>query len=782
MAEQGRWILKNIKHNRPGVTIQGASLACQRKTVSIGDITSTRKEDITTEWFTDLGVNLPNFKENKEPGTEFNPEDGYSPENGIPDEGQEIIIDGIKYKVHWKLSQVTQPEPEPEPEITYGLEIVPAQKTISHQEEARFDAILYTKKGDVRVPSMDRIVTSNTTWKVPQGEQFVIVNEPGASKFIVTGNNTSDQTQDVTIKAEFEAPDGRPLSDTASVKVKKQGEINLSQDEISFECQPGTTVYTIRVTVPAGVQWTADTADDVDWITVYDINTSTDEFKVKVSDNDTDDDRTGLVVVRPVTEGQATPAELSVVQTKCPEPETRPTIVIVLDDTNVLKLSGGIVNATVTVTDGFFVNLEMDPATGIKYQVMSTKQNGNIQTVKLRLSVDSTNQPRTFEITANGKDEYEQTCEDSVTLQQVKSDWVLSDVDYIIFTYEWDSQNGKDLDSLTFMDGVPDAPYMNNAGVGWYNGRTHESGSRENWLGPTADYDSAILKFAGDNTQTGGEYTLVNLKKLNEHIKNKQLSDDATVIVYLMGNWYGEKGDGYATIAFSAYTGGEVTRKDLGDNKFMYEVSDDSEFRDSKKQANINVFASSHRHAALKNASSAITCYSTMAALVYDLKSGVFYLVTGDDLKNDPKFSSRYQYGLESYYTGQWTVTDGNGNVYKVAQGTSYTSVYPKVNLEGQREYTAVTDVAFVAITGDSQSVYNKTPITLNNCEETTHYSGAEFQQIDNKSFKVKFTEPGTFYGSYYRIKYTYPDGDKYMTLLNSQGNSHNFDIEEAQE
>ena len=759
MAEQGRWILKNVKHDRPGVVIQDATLTCQRKTVGIGDITSEKKGNISTEWFTDLGANLTNLIKN-------------------PDEGQEITYNGIRYKVKWQLNQTAQPEPEPEPVITYGLEITPSQKTISHQEEARFDAIIYTEKDGVRVPSMDRIVTSNAVWTVPHGAEFVTVNEPGASKFIVTGNNTSDQTQDVTIKAEFEAPDGSVLSDTASVKVKKQGEINLSQDEISFDCQPGTTIYTIRVTVPAGVQWTADTADDVDWITVYDINTSTD----KVSDNDTDDDRTGFVIVRPLEEDAAIPAELSVVQTKCPEPETRPTIVIVLDDTNVLKLSGGIVNATVTVTDGFFVNLEMDPATGIEYQVMSTKQNGNIQTVKLRLSVGSTNQPRTFEITANGKDEYEQTCEDSVTLQQVKSDWVLSDVDYIIFTYEWNSQNGKDLDSLTFMDGVPDASYMNNAGVGWCNGRTHESGSRENWLGPTADYDSAILKFAGDNTQTGGEYTLVNLKKLNEHIKNKQLSDDATVIVYLMGNWYGEKGDGYATIAFSAYTGGEVTRKDLGDNKFMYEVSDDSEFRDSKKQANINVFASSHRQAALKNASSAITCYSTMAALVYDLKSGVFYLVTGDDLKNDPKFSSRYQYGLESYYTGQWTVTDGNGNVYKVAQGTSYTSVYPKVNLEGQREYTAVTDVAFVAITGDSQSVYNKTPITLNNCEETTHYSGAEFQQIDNKSFKVKFTEPGTFYGSYYRIKYTYPDGDKYMTLLNSQGNSHNFDIEEAQE
>ena len=53
MAEQGRWILKNVKHDRPGVVIQDATLTCQRKTVGIGDITTEKKGNISTEWFTD---------------------------------------------------------------------------------------------------------------------------------------------------------------------------------------------------------------------------------------------------------------------------------------------------------------------------------------------------------------------------------------------------------------------------------------------------------------------------------------------------------------------------------------------------------------------------------------------------------------------------------------------------------------------------------------------------------------------------------------------------------
>ena len=103
MAKQGRWILKNVRHNRPGVTIQGASVKWGGNTLNIGDITSKRREDINTGWYTDLGINLDPLSETMENIIK----------NGTnPLCGSTIECSGVTYRVNWILTQ-TPITPEP---------------------------------------------------------------------------------------------------------------------------------------------------------------------------------------------------------------------------------------------------------------------------------------------------------------------------------------------------------------------------------------------------------------------------------------------------------------------------------------------------------------------------------------------------------------------------------------------------------------------------------------------------------------------------------------------
>jgi hypothetical protein len=514
------------------------------------------------------------------------------------------------------------------------------------------------------------------------------------------------------------------------------------------------------------------------------------KLSITLEEND-GEDRNGEVTVY-LTDNPTVKDTLSIKQLKC-VPQTLPEIDITFTSSSVLGLVGGTVEATITVTDGTFTDITMNPNVGISYNVNSIETDGNVQTVKVTFTVETTNQERDFTVTANGEDDYGRTCNDSEKIEQVWADWILSDVDYILFTYEWAEGNGRDLDSFTYVDGIPRTSLFYEKGVGYGNGNKQDNGDdddHERWIGPS--YDDAILKFAGDNLQTGGEYTLVNLKKLNEYIKSLGSSQQSSkVIVYLMGSWYNVKKDGNSTISFSAFTGGEMIRvKENG--KYRYEPTNGSILKDKRSEPGIYVFAASHSQSpstedpigasgkGIKNYSFPISHYTTMAALVYDLEKGVFYLVTGDRLKNDSMFSGRYSYGLESYFLGQWTVTDANGLETTTKYAPSAT-VYPKALLTAQREYTAEVNATFHAITGNSLNNPHEIQVSLKNIHPKTEYSDAALTVIDDKSFKVNLNGSGKFYGSDYRVLLTIqnPDNDEYMARIIYESSPTYLDINE---
>ena len=172
-----------------------------------------------------------------------------------------------------------------------------------------------------------------------------------------------------------------------------------------------------------------------------------------------------------------------------------------------------------------------------------------------------------------------------------------------------------------------------------------------------SSYNDSVIKFAGDNTDSGGEYTLIDFKKLNEYVEeglnNGQLQPDGKIVIYLMGCWYITRSDGFASASFTAYKGGTVYREILEETqfsgKYKYSVSGDTEIKGTKEVTGINVFSA--RFNSLDNSQEALKTYTTMAAFVYDYSTNTFFLETEQEriLAINP---NRYNYWLQLKYDG----------------------------------------------------------------------------------------------------------------------------------
>ena len=301
MAKQGRWILKNVRHDKPGVTIPSASLGLQSKTINLGSVTSNKKPDITTEVFTDLGVhlNLNNVTKN-------------------PAEGSTFVQGGLTYKVHWVLTEKPQPEPEPEPVITYRLRITDApENCLPYNGVAQFDAILEKYIDGVHDESSDLLVTSESEWSFISGEDYATRNPAGSNKFIITGNNTTDSVQTVGIKAEYNGQSNvQPATTNVCFnpeEVPVERDIKISTNKIDADCEDND-LYVVTVTA-TNVDWTVTVTQNAQsWLSVQDI--TSDSFKVKVLDFD-GTRRSGTITVYSTTEGTNISRTVTVTQEDC---------------------------------------------------------------------------------------------------------------------------------------------------------------------------------------------------------------------------------------------------------------------------------------------------------------------------------------------------------------------------------------------------------------------------------------------------------------------------------
>lgn len=119
------------------------------------------------------------------------------------------------------------------------------------------------------------------------------------------------------------------------------------------------------------------------------------------------------------------------------------------------------------------------------------------------------------------------------------------DFNSIQLRFIWTDSNGRDFDTGT---NITNAPSIPSEIVGW------SWGSSENRTQP-------FLYWGGDNTQSGAECVMVDIKSIQDvYTNDPSLTMPKQLIVQLRGNWFGEKRDGIVTVECTAYKGGVIVK------------------------------------------------------------------------------------------------------------------------------------------------------------------------------------------------------------------------------
>lgn len=127
---------------------------------------------------------------------------------------------------------------------------------------------------------------------------------------------------------------------------------------------------------------------------------------------------------------------------------------------------------------------------------------------------------------------------------------VIPEFNYLVVSYEWEADAGKDFDTATcFLN--TGLPGVDNQMVGW--SRNMQSTS---WQ--VGDY----LIHGGDNMQSGLESVLVNMEDLLSESNFPKLPED--IMLGIWGNWYETKGTGKITVRYKAYKGGKMYKDGYG--------------------------------------------------------------------------------------------------------------------------------------------------------------------------------------------------------------------------
>lgn len=210
-------------------------------------------------------------------------------------------------------------------------------------------------------------------------------------------------------------------------------------------------------------------------------------------------------------------------------------------------LAGELVGSTTNYTlegissSGFMSSVE--PHDILKYTVL---KNNNFKVEDLRLGpnwssikiVPNPNERGSLE----SPDVFEYLGDKSITAcanlygeEFIQDGGVFQDFDFALIRYIWNSQGGKDLDTRTYIT----VPNRKENMVGW---------SRMN-------SDASYLLWNDDNTGSGVEAVLVNLKELK-----KDFPGQKEFKVLLRAFWYSTKASGDLTVEVNTYKGGTMSK------------------------------------------------------------------------------------------------------------------------------------------------------------------------------------------------------------------------------
>ena len=482
------------------------------------------------------------------------------------------------------------------------------------------------------------IYDCNCDWTLSTDQTWATISASNASGM---GN------KNVTLSiAKYNNPTSpRNVTVTATYAGGKTQKVTITQTPsgtltLSAPSSVGPEENTVTITVTSNTGWTLSIKTGSSYASFVGTSSGSGNGTVKVKINQNQSTTsTRDVVIEAAYADKTTTATIT--QQKA-VPVVNPTINLTPTPASIDKYGQDCV-VLIEVTNGVYTSYEMTSSNpNANYRVTSLENvSASVKKLHITFGENNLHEVIRFTITGHGKSETDasKTCQKTITLDQFYT-WAVVDADYLIFTYEWTESNGKDLDSVTFIDGLATSPtgtygYTFENGVGYGNGTGADDGHQK-YIG--TDLDTALLKFAGDNVQSGGEYTCVDFKQLNECIADAiskgEIPADQKIIIYLTGNWYEIKGDGYANITLTAYGGGEVFIAGSG-SKYYYGVEGGtviSEF--TARNIYVNAFGGSQVTGCPKaNWMRPLVAYSTMAAFVYDYQASTFYLVDGRDLE-----------------------------------------------------------------------------------------------------------------------------------------------------
>lgn len=263
------------------------------------------------------------------------------------------------------------------------------------------------------------------------------------------------------------------------------------------------------------------------------------------------------------------------------------------------------------ITDG--VELEILPATSDAPQPTFSQSEGtNPLTgnyVEFIIGANPINKTKYIKARAkyNGKYSAE------VSIRQVGKDaTVLPDFNFFCFTYGWDADAGKDLDSMTIVEctGIMIGDrLLDDYPVGWNMGEGNTNAEVQKYI-----------KWGGDNTQSGAEGAEINWKAICE----RDFISEGIYTIYakVYGNWYNTKGTGMVTFNLSTYKGTGMVK-----DGYTF-VPDDNTTLVTKQEKSVICYAQGRNNARpTEEGLNAKDCYSLLATIEYDVASKAAVLI-----------------------------------------------------------------------------------------------------------------------------------------------------------
>lgn len=261
---------------------------------------------------------------------------------------------------------------------------------------------------------------------------------------------------------------------------------------------------------------------------------------------------------------------------------------------------------------------------------------------------------------------------------------ILPNFDFLTFTFNWTSDDGSDLDTMTWIDDNhieilnkrgTSARTLDELGVGFSG-----IGSYDSFSGNTSTY----IQHGGDNTGSGDECVLINFKELCD--RDWITSGITKLYAYSFGCWYSNKKRGYCSVSMKTYKG-DGMKHGTDSNKYIFVPSGNTELV-SDKTFEGNVYALGHHVSEIKDNlkfAQQKNIYSNVFKFTYDIRS------KSAIVKNLMTTRSGRYVNIEYEYNGKQETTYDLAHTHTITL-YGYGSLYPQ---SGGNDTITFNDSAF---------------------------------------------------------------------------------------